>query len=45
VIVGGKGFLDEIGLVIDAFYLVTDFDPDDVLGREPINGIPEARFF
>jgi hypothetical protein len=33
-LVGGKGFLDEIGLVIDAFYLAVEFDPDDVLAPE-----------
>ncbi|MGB7934105.1 MAG: hypothetical protein WCH04_18135 [Gammaproteobacteria bacterium] len=26
-----KGFIDEIGLVVDQFFLATDFDPDDVL--------------
>ena len=34
----GKGFLDEIGIVVDAFYLATEYDPEDVLA--PDIGLP-----
>lgn len=40
-LVGGQGHLDEVGLVVDAFYLATDFDPDDVLA--PSIGMPTGR--
>lgn len=40
-LIGGKGFLDEVGLVIGAFYLATKFDPDDVLA--PDIGLPLGR--
>jgi hypothetical protein len=42
-LVGGKGFLDEVGLVLDAFYLATKFDPEDVLAPEI--GLPPGRAF
>jgi hypothetical protein len=40
-LVGGEGFVDEVGLVIDAFYLATTFDPDDVLA--PVIGMPAGK--
>jgi hypothetical protein len=40
-LVAGPGFLDEIGLVVDAFYLATSFDPDDVLA--PDIGLPAGK--
>jgi hypothetical protein len=39
-LVAGKGFLDEIGLVVDAFYLATEYDPNDVLA--PDIGLPDG---
>jgi hypothetical protein len=39
-LVAGKGFLDEIGVVVDAFYLATEYDPTDVLA--PDIGLPEG---
>lgn len=39
-LVAGKGFLDEIGIVVDAFYLATEYDPDDVLA--PDIGLPDG---
>jgi hypothetical protein len=30
-IASGKGFLDEVGIVINTYFLATEFDPDDVL--------------
>jgi hypothetical protein len=42
-LIGGNGFLDEVGLVIDAFYLATTFDPEDVLA--PDIGLPKGKAF
>eukprot|EP01037_Dinobryon_pediforme_P023219 gene23219-24595_t len=39
-LVAGKGFLDEIGIVVDAFYLAIGYDPNDVLA--PDIGLPEG---
>ncbi len=39
-LVAGKGFLDEIGVVVDAFYLATEYDVDDVLA--PDIGLPDG---
>ena len=39
-LVPGKGFIDEIGVVVDAFYLATEYDADDVLAPEI--GLPEG---
>ncbi|HET6523608.1 hypothetical protein [Sphingopyxis sp.] len=38
-LVEGRGFLDEIGIVVDAYYLATEYDADDVLA--PDIGLPE----
>jgi len=35
-----KGFVDEIGLVVDAYYLATEHDPDDVLSASI--GLPDG---
>jgi hypothetical protein len=40
-IVVGPGFLDEIGLVVDAFYLATTFETEDVLA--PDIGMPPGE--
>lgn len=40
-LIGGKGYLDEVGLVVDAFYLATRFDPEDVL--LPDVGLPAGK--
>ena len=42
-LVPGPGFLDEIGFVIDAFYLACPYDPDDVLA--PDIGFPVGPAF
>jgi hypothetical protein len=39
-LIEGAGFLDEIGVVIDAFFLATDYDPNDVLS--PDIGLPQG---
>ena len=39
-LIPGEGFLDEIGVVVDAFYLATEYDPTEVLA--PDIGLPEA---
>jgi hypothetical protein len=39
-LIPGEGFLDEIGIVVDAFYLATEYDPDEVLA--PDIGLPES---
>lgn len=39
-LVAGKGFLDEIGIVVDAFYLSIEYDRNDVLA--PDIGLPEG---
>jgi hypothetical protein len=38
---GGKGYLDEVGLVIGQFWLATSFDPDEVL--QPDIGLPPGE--
>ncbi len=40
-LVVGSGFLDEIGLVVDAFFLATTFEADDVLA--PDIGLPPGE--
>jgi hypothetical protein len=39
-LVAGQGYLDEIGVVVDAFYLAIDDYPDDVLA--PDIGLPDG---